>query len=444
VEEQVSEEPKPDLDGFEMLWTQTGDAIASPFGYLENSVFADSALKRKNDTEIDLNCKITLVGVDYFQMAAQLLAASLVGDIYADVVVTSDEVTKDMMKSDLLLPLDEVSTIIDLQDSRKWGTAGMLETVMLDSRIYGVRATLWPERFPDFYTPIIFNQKLVSLGGHDDPREYVEKGAWNRDKLIEMIQDCTVEDEANRIYGMSANSQFMFEMAIRANNGRIVKKDGESYVNATGDPESIEAMQWVIDMVKNNTNCFVNKAQAATWAVYLDPFVAEQAAMLMYPTWALFSTIGMKIESWGILPFPNGPNREYGNWTAFYEGNGNFISITRTTSDAESTACIIDEMCEPLDEFPTYEDLMDYYKRNMFHDNRDFELFFQMGENCRYNYWKEGGNKIVGDMSGSLFTKTPKEIVDRNNTSFQTIIDKYIAGNQAYFENIENIREIGE
>lgn len=443
-ENNISEEPKRDLEGFEMIWTQTGDATTSPFGYLENSVFADSALKRKLDTETELNCKITLIGVDYFQMASQLLAASLVGDVYSDIVVTSDEVTKDMMKSDLLLPLDEVASIIDLQDSKKWGTPGMLETVMLDSRIYGVRPSLWPERFPDFYTPIIFNQKLTSLGGHNDPREYVEKGSWTRSKFIELIQDCTQRDESNYIYGMSVNSQFMFEMAIRANNGRIVKKEGDVYVNATGDPESIEAMQWVIDTVKENTDCFVNKAVQATWTVYLDPFLAEQAAMLMYPTWGLFGNVGMKIDNWGLLPFPNGPNREYGDWTAFYEGNGNFISITNTSNDIENTAYILNEMCRPLDEYPTYEDLMSFYERNLFHDHRDFELFFHMGENCRYNYWKEGGNRIVVSMASSLYKKTPKEIVDANDKAFQVIIDKYIAGNQPYFENIENIREIGE
>jgi hypothetical protein len=233
-------------------------------------------------------------------------------------------------------------------------------------------------------------------------------------------------------------------MAIRANGGSAIKKDGDTYVNDMGSPENIDAMQWTMDLITNNKDCFLF---GSGWTGIMDPFLKGDAAMLMYPTWGLFSTVGMNLDSWGLLPFPNGPGREYSDWAAYYDGNDHFITIPRNCEFPEDAAYMLNELCEPMDDYPTYEDLMTFYERNLFHDKRDFELYFKMAENCRYSYWYEGGNPVVSTIgSSSTFKKTPAEIVESTSKAFQTVIDKYIAGNQAYFEALENeeIRDIGE
>jgi hypothetical protein len=377
-------------------------------------------------------------------MASLLMAATATADHFADVFNSNDETIKALMKADLLIPLDEVANVLDYKNEQKWGTAGMLETVMWDSKIYGVRPSLWPERYPAFYTPIIFNQTITAGFNNPDPREFVEKGEWTREKFIQLLNDCTVNDGENRKYGLSTFPSFIFAMAIRANGGSAIKKDGDTYVNDMGSPENIDAMQWTMDLITNNKDCFLF---GSGWTGIMDPFLKGDAAMLMYPTWGLFSTVGMNLDSWGLLPFPNGPGREYGDWAAYYDGNDHFITIPRNCEFPEDAAYMLNELCEPMDDYPTYEELMTFYERNLFHDKRDFELYFKMAENCRYSYWYEGGNPVVATIgSGSTFKKTPAEIVASTSKSFQTIIDKYIAGNQAYFEALENeeIRDVGE
>ena len=440
----VREIPKIDMGGFNMIYTagpDMGVPDGSPFGYLPDSTFADSAYAQIDKIENAFNCKIELKYTLKDSMASEINTATLAGDLYSDVLDVEDGVIIDMAKADLLVPMKDVSDIIDIYDAKKWGTPGMLEAVMLDSQVYAVRASYWPGRYPAFAAPIIFNQDITAAAGHADPREYVEQGKWDRDMFIKLIQDCTQKDEnGTTIYGMSTNSTYMFEMAIRTNNGTIVKKVGDSYVNATGEKENLDALNWTVDMLKNNPDCFFNGGKAAARELFMDTFTDGKAAMFMHPTWALFTIIGMNVNNWGILPFPNGPERPNGDWVGYLAGNRNFIGISGNSTNIEYTANILNELYEPLDAYPTYESLMDYYEHYLFHDKRDLDLYFEMADKSGYNYWYGGGYLISDTLSASFDKKTPLEVVESCSSQFQTMIDEYVAGNKPFFENLENIQ----
>ncbi|MDF2686430.1 MAG: hypothetical protein K0S55_1612, partial [Clostridia bacterium] len=76
-----------------------------------------------------------------------------------------------------------------------------------------------------------------------------------------------------------------------------------------------------------------------------------------------------------------------------------------------------------------------------FHDERDFNLYFEMANNSRYNYWYAGGYLISDTLAASFESKTAAEVVESCSTQFQTMIDEYIQGNKAFFENLETIQE---
>lgn len=428
----IDGENKRDLLGRSIIW-RSSYSENTVLGYGENTLFADVALERRKNIEQELNFEFDFRTEEYYSMKTNLLAASMTGDVYADVCFSVDEVLKSVMFADLLMPISDLSDEIDLTDNNKWGTYGVLETMMMDSVIYAVRPSLWPERFADFYTPIIFNSKLTSQGGHADPREYYEKGDWSNELFVQMIQDCTVKGQGTDIVGLTTSQGFFYQMALLANNAYMYKKVDGNYVNATNEKAYIDALEWVQGVITDYADCLNLKPD---WVGMNAPFYAETAAMVMYPTWGIFSGFAMQIKDWGLLPFPNGANREYGDWAAYYDGNGHFVSVPILAEEPLDVAYMLNELFEPLDNYNSYENLMDYYKHNLFFDERDFNLFFKLSNNAKYNYWFEGGNPVVASISSS--NVTPVQAVTRSKGTVDEMIEKYIAGNQKFFEDLES------
>ena len=97
-QQQDTAEVKRDLGGIEFIWRQTYPK-ENIFGFTENSVFADSAIIRRDAIQSSLNCTITVENTEWSQMPALLIAAIATGDHFADIINSADETAKNLMKA---------------------------------------------------------------------------------------------------------------------------------------------------------------------------------------------------------------------------------------------------------------------------------------------------------------------------------------------------------
>jgi len=162
-----------------------------------------------------------------------------------------------------------------------------------------------------FNAGLYYNKSILEENGFDSPPK-----TW--DELVEIAKKCT--DIGKGVYGFGINgndSECLFNVAsfIAQNEGRVGKVNGEIMINS---PESVEALQFVIDLVNKYkvTPSFVT----SDYKVIRELFMAGKLAMYID---------GPNIAGWIV---EKNPDFEWGTATL---PKGKVVGSAVSTGDTE-------------------------------------------------------------------------------------------------------------
>ena len=163
-------------------------------------------------------------------------------------------------------------------------------------------------------TGVYFNKRLLNDAGIDPETIYDMQadGTWTWDAFEEMmaaVQRDIDNDGVIDIYGLTLNEGNMTTIAVFSNNGAYVGKNDDGYFYNLESPETLEALEWTVDMF---TKYDLPDPEGAEWDYYKEAFINGQAAFMVEDEYA--GTPGNFLQDMedevGFVMFPKGPQRD--------------------------------------------------------------------------------------------------------------------------------------
>ena len=111
------------------------------------------------------------------------------------------------------------------------------------------------------------------------------------------------------------------------------------------------------------------------------------------------------------------------------------ISFSAMSDRVEAAAIAINAIYEPLPGYETKEDIKSYMMRNYFFDTRDADSFFDLFENCYYNYdyTTSFESRRIPEYICTT-TKTGSQILEEQESVIANIMEEYIKPTIAAYE----------
>jgi|GEM_PF-1861562 len=409
-------------------------SIADVLGYKENTELCDIVIQRLADVGKENNCKILLEAItDDSQYKMTMKNAIAANDYICDINFANPFFLRDSGNAGGLVPMEDVSEFIDVNDYEKWSNPNVQEMIMCQGVLYGVVPALWVNMFTPVYYNIAINEELVRVSGQTDPREYVEQKVWTRDKLIETVVGLSQLTVEPKIFGMSAEASHIIRAAVMGNDVKMAMVENGKVKSGWDSEGAVEALTWLRGVVENYGDYFFNRAKVADgnpWDVYGKPFYEDKVAV-MYLTSSdkILEHVIYKVEDFGLVPFPAGPHSEYGKWPGFYE-SATVVSIPTFAEDWDASAYLINEIFRPFSEYPDKASIMNYYITNVFHDPRDVESLFSLGDTSQYYYWPNGGDNLIYSLGNVIHGKgSISQALKTNINLVQKCLDEQVMPN---------------
>lgn len=289
--------------------------------------------KMRREIEKDYNCTIEVVnyGVTLSTLRAKVQSGDKVGDI---VDVTSREIIP-VIRAGLLKPLDEIP---GLNVMSEYWDAGSRNVATYGGKVYAL----------NFMKPIevrsciAYNKDvLAKYGVTEDLPQMVRDGEWTWENWLPMLKKTTAyaADGSVDCYGLaSTRSDIMAFNFISSNNGHVIQPDETGAVKETLDsPETVEALNFFFDLVNEHKVYMANAS--ADHAAIARNFVNGKIAFLHCESWVLTQNVKdiAGDTQYGMLPFPNGPQRA---GATDYKSNCDhmrYFCITKANNDLDKT-----------------------------------------------------------------------------------------------------------
>lgn len=162
-------------------------------------------------------------------------------------------------------------------------------------------------------TGVYFNKRLLTEAGIDPETIYDMQadGSWTWDKFAELmtaVHRDTDNDGVVDVYGLTLNEGVMTTAAIFSNGGSYIDKDAEGkYVYNLEAPETLEALEWCVDMF---TKFDQHDPQDAAWDYYKEEFVNGQAVFMVDDEYCGTpgNFLADMVDEVGFVMFPKGPS----------------------------------------------------------------------------------------------------------------------------------------
>lgn len=162
--------------------------------------------------------------------------------------------------------------------------------------------------FTKDYSPLVlyYNKDLFAKAGVEAPTE-----AWTWDQLLAAAEKLTVKDgDKVTQWGLQAPNSWGdytwlrgIEPFVYQNGGKLINDDNKTVTGAMNSPETIEAVQFYVDLFKKGVT---PDKQALAGATDADQFKQGKAAMLITGRWPLKDYQKVEGLNFGVLPFPKG------------------------------------------------------------------------------------------------------------------------------------------
>jgi ABC-type glycerol-3-phosphate transport system substrate-binding protein len=231
---------------------------------------------------------------------------------------------------------------------------------------------------------LFFNKRLFREAGLDPnlPYDMQRAGTWTWAAFLDICKRLTRDINNDGIidtYAMTADLSTEILDAIVSSNGAnyIDRSVTGRFVNATGRPEFLEALQFAIRL--KNEGVLMPRPENSQWDWYQPMFTGGRVAMRVEPQYVVGQLANMR-DDWGMVLFPKGPKAR--DYTVFTDENVFVIPSTYKADEVEKIIHAVQLWYTPRD---------NDWKTNMYRQYRDTRAVDEtvaMIRNPRYSVWK--------------------------------------------------------
>ena len=418
-----------DLDGETITILNENDVETQIFGYKHSTLEYDEMKARIKSIEDKYDCVIELINIGNNETMREVIMAntSASGSTYdSDIFVAGgNNILRNLAYGNALLPLTDVRDYIDYTNSEKFGSAGFLEAAMVDGIPYAVKPSYWLgyNNSAAFY--VTYNIDMLKRAAMTDFHEYYENETWTWETYENIFKEYT-PDEGSFTF---ATSPFHEVYITMLSNGVQIYGyiDGEFKCDFN-EPKTMTAIDWYLNFYNTYKD---EREEPSRWGT--GGFTEGNTLMtLATASEVTRGAIAYSDIEYSIMPYPCGPDIEYGQWANFTEGISGF-AISAFSDEPEVSAMIINDLFEPFGIITEYESLEDYYAQNIFLTHTDAKIFLDVGEYCRFRYWGLDGSigSFLEEFEGGS-SSTAAQLITRFSSRIESIADKEIKNN---FEN---------
>ena len=215
---------------------------------------------------------------------------------------------------------------------------------------------------------IYFNKRLLQECGIDpeDIYKYQENGEWTWDKFEELCKQCMLDtdnDGTIDLYAMTNFTSTLYPAAVYSNGGEFIGRDSNGYYNDLESDETMEALNWVLDMLGKYEMIY---PEDAAWDYTFTAFVNGEAVFSCANAYQAGQWSDME-DDFGFVCFPKGPKAtDYA--TCYYDN----VFVIPACYDADKAWKIAFAYNLYTDPVPGYEDYA-AWKSNYYNSFRDTE-----------------------------------------------------------------------
>ncbi|MCQ6558620.1 ABC transporter substrate-binding protein [Paenibacillus mendelii] len=300
------EEPKVDLGGREIRILLDDAEQRGLGGPVEGTKYGDMRMERQKEVEKKYNVKIVYEPLAYGQVNEKLIASGLAGEPVADIVAIDKYFAIPLINQGLLR---EVGDLFDFNDS-KW-PQGIQNFGAWNGKMYGFTDSV------NAGSGIYYNKTLFKREGLPDPHQLVKEDKWNWDTFLDILKKATKDTDGDGNidqWGIANHAPIIARIIMYANNGALVENRDGNWVFTGDEPNAVEAMRFLYDLVNTHKVMMPNKnGNFEDWVDSQTAFHTGKAAMVTGELWEAGGRKEMTDE-FGFVYFPKGPKAtEYAN-----------------------------------------------------------------------------------------------------------------------------------
>lgn len=321
-----------------------------------------------------------------------------------------------MMKNDMMYDLKTLDCLDFSQPKWQESNVHLQYTDVVTGKINAMRP-VYAEPRGGMY----FNKRVLQEAGinPDDIYQWQESGEWTWDKFVECCEKITRDTDSDGvldIHALTGQDTVFYGEAVASNNADYVALENGKYVNKLESNETMQAMNWAVDVWKKHNTPYPEDAQwnyfSTIWQEGKAGFFAGQA----YSAGQDFGPNYVKNEEtgqneWdgtykvpdelGFVCFPKGPAAS--DYTNIYDDNVYVIPACYDADKAWKLAFALNVWTEPI---PGYEDYSAFREdqRINFRDSESVDLTLaRLMENGRLTYHgMVNGIEVGGDLYWKL------------------------------------------
>jgi multiple sugar transport system substrate-binding protein len=214
----------------------------------------------------------------------------------------------------IYLPLDDMIAAdkdVNIDDFNR----GIRDGLSYNGKIYALSYDFGPH-------VVYYNKAYFDKAGVPVPKD-----DWTWDDFVQTAKSLTRDIDGRQIMGFAAPNDFGAMIPwIFSNGGDYV--DSEFKKSLLSKPETIEAMQWYVDLIyKQKVSAVVDDPGNANWVT--DQFYGGQAAMITTGPWNFVNARSKVKDVWDVALLPRGKAGSI-SWIA---GSGFGISSATKSKD---------------------------------------------------------------------------------------------------------------
>lgn len=392
---------------------EKAQAEASPPDY----TFTEEAVMNKVvETEEKLGCTIICLDATltwgYNDMAEFATMVSS-GELPSDILYGEIRWGRELTSIGYMADLNEVDAI-DTTDAEKWGSSDKFISTTYNDVLFGfpcIGSNYYP--FSKRYSGIMLVKDDVYSSFNQDttPRELDENNQWTFDTFEALLPNVTRTDENNRVYGITASGATFISCAVLSNGGdRVIYDDAQGkYVFGWSQPEAVSAIEWARSIIHDPAEVYNDGND-------YEMFINGGATFLITDGYRWADEISSEGENYSWVPFPYGPDVEYGSTVAAFQDTAreSFVGIMMQDDPerVQQIGIVMDELLGPVT-YENYETYNDYLYRNYFNegDEYSFNVYKTGADGYSFSYQFEMGSAY------NRFETVCREMVTRNNAT---------------------------
>jgi ABC-type glycerol-3-phosphate transport system substrate-binding protein len=206
------------------------------------------------------------------------------------------------------------------------------------------------------FQALFYNKRLFREAGLDPnlPYDMQKAGTWTWAEFLNICKRLTRDtnnDGRMDTYAMAADlSTEILDAIVSSNGATYVDKDPSTgkYVNATGRPEFLEALQFAIRL--KDEGVLKPRPENSNWDWYKSEFIDGKVAMRIDESYIACGDAieldGMK-DDWGMVLFPKGPKSS--TYRVFIRDNLLVVPATYKPADVEKIIWAVALWYTPVD-----------------------------------------------------------------------------------------------